>query len=72
MLILLKRLEAQTDEYIGEDQAGFRRDRNTVQQILILRLIAEKAKRRGKLVYNCFRDFQKALTPLSMTQCGKC
>jgi len=27
-----------------EEQAGFRRDRSTVHQILILRLIADKAK----------------------------
>jgi hypothetical protein len=43
-----------------DEQAGFRRDRSTVQQILMLRLIAEKAKRKGRVIYNCFIDFQKA------------
>jgi len=36
-------------------------ERNSTQQILILRLLAEKVKRKGKKVYNCFIDFQKAL-----------
>ena len=31
-----------------------------IHQILTLRLIAEKAKRQGKKIYNCFIDFQKA------------
>ena len=45
---------------MSDKQAGFRKDRSTVQQILMLRLIAEKAKRKHKCVYNCFVDFQKA------------
>lgn len=60
MSILLERLKPQVEEHLAEEQAGFRRDRNTTQQILILRLIGEKAKRKGKLIYNCFIDFQKA------------
>ena len=31
---------------MADEQAGFRKDRNTMQQILMLRLIAEKAKRK--------------------------
>src|SRR6218665_2806386 len=49
-----------TEEYMSDEQAGFRKDRSNVQQILMLRLIAEKAKRKHKRVYNCFVDFQKA------------
>ena len=60
MSILLERLKSQTEEHLSDEQAGFRRDRSTVQQILALRLIAEKARRKGKKVYNCFIDFQKA------------
>jgi len=45
---------------MSEEQEGFRKDRNTIQQILILRLIALKAKRKGRKVYHCFIDFQKA------------
>lgn len=60
MTILLSRLKAKTEDCLADEQAGFRKDRSTVQQILMLRLIAEKAKRKNKLVYNCFVDFQKA------------
>jgi hypothetical protein len=60
MVILLERLKTQVEPYLAEEQAGFRRDRNTTQQILMLRLIAEKAHRKAIPVYNCFVDFQKA------------
>src|SRR6218665_3791819 len=60
MIVLLNRLMAQTEEYLADEQAGFRKDRSTIQQILMLRLIAEKAKRKTKPIYNCFVDFQKA------------
>src|SRR6218665_190181 len=38
MIVLLYRLKAQTEEYLADEQAGFRKDRSTVQQILMLRL----------------------------------
>src|SRR6218665_2347418 len=55
MKVLQERLKAQTDTYITDEQAGFRKDRNTIQQIL--RLMAEKAYRKGKQIYHCFIDF---------------
>src|SRR3989454_11288618 len=66
MSILLNRLKVQTDEYMADEQAGFRRDRSTIQQILLLRLIAEKASRNSKIVYNCFVDFQKAFDSIKL------
>ena len=69
MKILLGRLKAQTEEYMSEAQARFRKDRNTVQQILALRLIAEKAKRVGKPILNCFVDFQKAFDSVEQDIC---
>jgi hypothetical protein len=60
MMILTERLRRQTEEYLTDGQAGFRRDRSTVQQILALRLIGEKARRKNKKIYNCFIDFKKA------------
>jgi hypothetical protein len=60
LMVLLNRLKHHLDPYMSEEQAGFRKDRSTVQQILILRLLAEKAKRNGKRIYNCFIDFQEA------------
>ena len=59
MLMLLNRLKSQVEEYLADEQAGFRKGRNTVQQILTLRLIVEKAKRKNRIVYNCFIDFIK-------------
>jgi len=59
MMVLLESLKAQMERHLSEEQAGFRRDRSTVHQILILRLIAEKAIRMGRNFINCFIDFQK-------------
>ena len=60
LIVLLNRLKQQLEPHLSEEQAGFRKDRSTVHQIQTLRLIAEKAKRHGKKIYNCFIDFQKA------------
>jgi hypothetical protein len=60
LIVLLNRLKQQLDPHLSEEQAGFRKDRSTIHQILTLRLLAEKAKRHGKKIYNCFIDFQKA------------
>jgi hypothetical protein len=60
MKILADRLKNHMERYLSDEQAGFRRDRSTTQQILALRLIAEKARRINKKVYVCFVDFQKA------------
>lgn len=59
--------------YVGRT-AGFRKDRNTIQQILILRLIAEKSKRKERKVYHySFIDFHNALEILnSKTSHGRC
>ena len=40
MIILQKRLDAQLEAHIADEQAGFRKDRSTTQQILMLRLLA--------------------------------
>jgi len=60
MMVLLESLKAQMERHLSEGQAGFRRDRSTVHQILILRLIAKKPIRKGKYFINCFIDFKKA------------
>ena len=60
LIVLLNGLKQQLEPHLSEEQAEFRRDRSTIHQILTLRLIAEKTKRQGKKIYNCFIDFQKA------------
>jgi len=67
MMILTERLRSQIEEHMADEQAGFRKDRSTVQQILVLRLIAEKARRKGKKIFNCFVDFQKAFDRIDQT-----
>ena len=60
MMILNRRLQTQVEEHLADEQAGFRKDRGTVQHILALRLLVEKARRKGRRIYSCFIDFQKA------------
>jgi len=66
MMILQKRLhvDAQLEAHMADEQVGFRKDRSTIQQILMLRLLAEKAKRKGMKICNCFADFQKVFDSL--------
>lgn len=45
MIGQLNRLKAHTEDYLADEQAEFIKDRNTVQQILILKPI-QKAKRK--------------------------
>lgn len=42
--ILLERLKSQTETFITEENAGFRKKRSITHQLLIPRLIAENAK----------------------------
>ena len=67
MMILTERLRTQIEEHLADEQAGFRKDRSTVQQILALRLIAEKARRKNNKIYNCFVDFQKAFDSIDQS-----
>ena len=60
LTILLERLQGNIEPFLSDEQAGFRKDRSTVQQILCLRLIAEKHREVDQEVYNCFVDFKKA------------
>ena len=60
LIVLLNRLKQQLEFHLSEEQAEFGKDRSTIHEILTLRLIAEKAKRQRKKIYDCFIDFQKA------------
>ena len=78
LIVLLNRLKRQLEPDLSEEQAGFRKDRSTVHQILTLRIIAEKAKRHREKIYNCFIDFQKAFDTIKhkviwavLRSCGK-
>jgi len=49
-----------SSHFLAEEQAGFRKERSTVQQTLTLRLIAETAIWKGQCIYNCCINFTKA------------
>ena len=53
LTIILERLKAILDPCMSEEQGGFRKDRNTVQQILTLRLINEYGARKNGLSLLC-------------------
>ena len=60
-MVVLNRLTAILEPYLSEEQDGFCKDRSAMQQILILRLLAEKyISKQDKAIYNCFIDFSKA------------
>ena len=61
MMILQKRLDAQLEAHMADKQAGFRKDRSTTQQILMLRLLAEKAKRKGMKITTVLRGLSKGI-----------
>src|SRR3984885_248866 len=67
MSVLTERLKGQTEEYMADEQAGFRKDRSTVQHILALRLIGEKARRKNIKIFNCFIDFKKAFDSIDQS-----
>lgn len=58
--ILLSRLAPYADKIVGDDQAGFRRNTSTIDQIFSLRQILEKKLEYSKPVHNVFIDFTKA------------
>ena len=58
--IILQRIKTRTEEILSEAQAGFRKNRSTIDQIFTLRQLAEKYEEFGKDLYVCYIDFRKA------------
>ncbi len=44
MMVLLERLKAQMEPHLSEEHAGFRKDRCTTHQILILKVCSHQAR----------------------------
>ena len=61
---MLKILQARLQQYVNRElpdiQAGFRKDRDTRDQIAKIRWIIEKAREFQKNIYFCFIDYAKA------------
>ena len=58
--IILKRLQPQAEEIIAEEQAGFRAERSTTEQIFNIRILGEKYLQHQQNLYRVFIDFKKA------------
>jgi len=58
--ILLSRLIPYTEEVIGDNQCGFRRNRSTTDRIFCIRQILEKKWEYNEAVHQLFIDFKKA------------
>ena len=59
--IILNRLKHYTEEFISEEQAGFRAVRITSEHIFNLRVISEKDSQNSKPLYQVFIDFKKSV-----------
>jgi hypothetical protein len=58
--VILNRLVHQAEQILEEEQAGFRAQRSTTEQIFNLRLLVEKHLEHQKELYHNFIDFKKA------------
>ena len=58
--IILNRLKSQAGTIIAEQQAGFRAERSTTEQIFNLRILCEKYLQHQQDLYHIFIDFKKA------------
>ena len=58
--VIIARIRVTVDTRLGQEQAGFRRGRGTIEQIFILRNIIEQVIEWNANLYVCFVDFEKA------------
>src|ERR1043165_7461975 len=58
--ILQQRLRRYVEEAMAEEQAGFRGGRSTIDQLFVIRQLAEKYYEKNKTLYNNFIDFRQA------------
>ena len=53
-------MKPQAEKIITEEQAGFRADRSTTEQIFNLQILSEKYLQHQQDLYHVFVDFKKA------------
>ena len=58
--ILKKRITSKANEYLGEDQYGFRKGSGTREAIAAMRIICKRSLEHDQEVNICFVDFKKA------------
>ena len=73
--VMLKILQVRLQQYMNHElpdvQAGFRKGRETRDQIANICWIIEKAREFQKNIYFCFIDYAKPLTVWITINCGK-
>ena len=73
--VMLKILQTRLQQYVNHElpdvQAGFRKSRETRDQIANICWIIKKARELQKNIYLCFIDYAKALTVWITIDCGK-
>ena len=72
--VMLKILQARLQQYLNcefpDVQAGFRKGRDTRNQIANICWITEKARDFQKNIYFCFLDYAKAFHCVDYNKCG--
>ena len=58
--MLQQRLKQHIESVISEEQAGFRMGRGTIDQLFVIRQLAEKYCEQNRTMYNNFIDFKQA------------
>jgi len=66
--ILRRRIEKKTENVLGGDQFGFRRENGTRDAIGMLRIISERNLERDEELCVCFIDWQKAFDRVNWTK----
>ena len=69
--ILQVRLQQYVNHQIPDIQADFRKGRGTIEQIVNIHWIINKAREFQKNIYFCFIDYAKPLTVWITINCGK-
>ena len=74
--VMLKILQAQLQQYMNQElpdtQAGFRKGKGTIEQIVNIHWTIEKAREFQKIIYFCFIDYAKVFDcEWITTNCGK-
>ncbi|CAF3044667.1 unnamed protein product [Rotaria sp. Silwood2] len=63
--VILNRIQKLIDKQLLEQEAGFRSNRSTIDQIFILKMTMEKSREFNRPLFMCFIDIQKACDPIN-------
>ena len=63
--VIQKRLAERGNQFLRESQCGFRKGCGCIDQVFVLRVLAEKARECNNPLYLCFVDLKKAYDSVS-------